>query len=159
MNEFGLKSPDASVADLGLKNVSAAYWNLTPAELIEETIIRGEGEITDTGALAVDTGEFTGRSPKDKFIVRDQLTESSIDWNKINQPLEPSKFESLLQKMQEYLKGKELWVRDVYACADPKYRTNVRVITETPWANLFADNMFLRPSDEEKLSLIPDWHV
>lgn len=64
MNEFGLKSPNASVADMGLKNVAAAYWNLTPAELVEETIIRGEGELTDTGALAVDTGEFTGALQK-----------------------------------------------------------------------------------------------
>ena len=80
MNEFGLKAKDATVADLGLKHFSDAYWNLSPAELVEETIIRGEGMLTDTGALAVDTGKFTGRSPKDKFIVCDEKTEKAVWW-------------------------------------------------------------------------------
>ncbi|MEY4110003.1 MAG: hypothetical protein RLZZ46_357, partial [Bacteroidota bacterium] len=84
MNEYGIKAPDATLASLGLEHVAAAYWNLTPAELIEETIHRGEGFLTDTGALAVDTGEFTGRSPKDKFIVCDENTENTVWWGDIN---------------------------------------------------------------------------
>ena len=83
MNEYGLKNPKASVADLGLKNVGTAYWNLSPAELVEETILQGMGELTDTGALAIDTGEFTGRSPKDKFTVFDPETEKSVWWGDI----------------------------------------------------------------------------
>ncbi|MBK8413305.1 MAG: phosphoenolpyruvate carboxykinase (ATP) [Bacteroidetes bacterium] len=159
MNEFGLKSPEATVASLGLKNVSAAYWNLTPAELIEETILRGEGELTDTGALAVDTGEFTGRSPKDKFIVCDAETEKNVWWGDINIKFEPEKFDRLYNRVMGYLTGREIYVRDCYACADPEYRLNVRVVTETPWQNLFANNLFLRPSTEEIMSISPDWTV
>ena len=84
MDEYGLKAKNATVADLGLKNVAAAYWNLTPAELVEETIVNGLGSLTDTGALAVDTGEFTGRSPKDRFVVCDENTENSVWWGDIN---------------------------------------------------------------------------
>ncbi|HAP69154.1 MAG TPA: phosphoenolpyruvate carboxykinase (ATP), partial [Flavobacteriales bacterium] len=80
MDEYGLRAEGASVADLGLKNVAAAYWNLTPAELVEETLINGQGALTDSGALAVDTGEFTGRSPKDRFVVCDEKTENSVWW-------------------------------------------------------------------------------
>jgi phosphoenolpyruvate carboxykinase (ATP) len=147
------------VADLGLKNVSAAYWNLTPAELIEETIIRGEGELTDTGALAVDTGEFTGRSPKDKFIVCDAETENSVWWGDINIKFDPERFDRLYQRVTAYLTGREVYVRDCYACADPEFRLNIRVVTETPWQNLFANNLFLRPTREEILKARADWTI
>ncbi len=159
MNEFGIKSQDASVADLGLKHVSAAYWNLTPAELVEETIIRGEGELTDTGALAVDTGEFTGRSPKDKFIVCDNETENTVWWGDINIKFDPEKFEKLYNRVTAYLTGREIYVRDCYACADKNFRLNVRVVTETPWQNLFANNLFLRPGREELHEFKPEWTI
>jgi phosphoenolpyruvate carboxykinase (ATP) len=159
MNEFGLKSPDASVADLGLKHVSAAYWNLTPAELIEETILRGEGELTDTGALAVDTGEFTGRSPKDKFIVCDSETENNVWWGDINIKFDTEKFDRLYNRVCGYLTGREVYVRDCYACADPEFRLNIRVVTETPWQNLFANNLFLRPTKEEIVKLKSEWTI
>src|SRR5688572_7735282 len=109
MKETGVKNPKADLSQIGFSDITL-HWNWGRDELISKTVELGQGEITDAGALAVDTGEFTGRSPKDKFIVRDQLTESSVDWNKINIPLEPSKFDSLLQKMQQYLKGNEVWV-------------------------------------------------
>ena len=112
MNEFGLKNPAASVADLGLRNVAAAYWNLTPAELAEETILHGMGELTDTGALAIDTGEFTGRSPKDKFTVKDGETENTVMWGDINIPYTEEKFESLRQRLLAYLTNREVYVRD-----------------------------------------------
>jgi phosphoenolpyruvate carboxykinase (ATP) len=159
MNEFGWKSPDATVADLGLKNVSAAYWNLTPSELVEDTIIRGEGELTDTGALAVDTGEFTGRSPKDKFIVCDSETENNVWWGDINIKFDPEKFDRLYNRVTAYLTDREIYVRDCYACADPAHRLNVRVVTETPWQNLFANNLFLRPTRDEILAFNPEWTV
>src|SRR6188474_2459411 len=97
INEFGLKAKEATIADLGIKNIEDAYWNLTPAELVEESIIRGEGVLTDTGALAVDTGKFTGRSPKDKFIVCDETTENSVWWGDINIKITTDKFEKLYE--------------------------------------------------------------
>ncbi len=160
INEFGLKAKDATIADLGLKNIGDAYWNLTPAELVEETIIRGEGMLTDVGALAVDTGKFTGRSPKDKFIVCDATTESSVWWGDINIKITPEYFDQVHEKMCAFLQGRTVYVRDSYACADPKYRLNIRVVTETPWANLFANNLFLRPTKDEILKMQKsDWSI
>ena len=114
MNEFGLKAKDATIADLGLKNVADAYWNLQPAELVEETILGGEGMLTDTGALAVDTGKFTGRSPKDKFIVCDETTEKSVWWGDINIKFDSEKFDRLYHRVTGYLQGKTIYVRDAY---------------------------------------------
>ena len=159
MNEFGTRGQNASVADLGLKNVSAAYWNLSPAELVEETIIRGEGELTSTGALSVDTGEFTGRSPKDKFIVFDEKTKDSVWWSDVNIKFDKDKFDQLYNRVTAYFTGKDVYVRDSYACADPKYRINIRVVTESPWQNLFANNLFLRPTTEEIKDIKPDWTI
>ncbi len=160
INEFGLKAKEATIVDLGLKNVGDAYWNLSPAELVEETIIRGEGMLTDTGALAVDTGKFTGRSPKDKFIVCDATTENSVWWGDINIKISPEYFDHMHDKICAYLQGKTIYVRDSYACADPKYRLNIRVVTETPWANLFANNLFLRPTKEEIHATVKsDWSI
>jgi len=159
MNEFGLKAKDASIAELGIKHVADAYWNLTPAELVEETIIRGEGMLTDTGALAVDTGKFTGRSPKDKFIVYDDITASSVWWGDINIKFAAEDFSRLYDRVCAYLQGKTIYVRDAYACADPKHKLNIRVVSESPWANLFAHNLFLRPTKDEILSAKKEWTI
>lgn len=158
-NEFGLKSAKATVADLGLANVAAAYWNLTPAELVEEAITRGEGTLVDSGALAADTGEFTGRSPKDRFIVCDETTENSVWWGDVNIKFDPAKFDLLYNRVCAYLSGKEVFVRDSYACADPQYRMNIRVVTEQAYHNIFANNLFLRPSKEEILNFNPEWTI
>jgi phosphoenolpyruvate carboxykinase (ATP) len=160
MNEFGLKAREATIADLGIRNVEDAYWNLTPAELVEESIIRGEAVLTDKGALAVDTGKFTGRSPKDKFIVCDETTEKSVWWGDINIKFDPLKFDRLYEKVCAYLQSKTVYVRDAYACADPKFRLNIRVVTESPWQNLFAHNLFLRPTKDEILKMVnADWTI
>jgi phosphoenolpyruvate carboxykinase (ATP) len=159
MNEFGIKPKDQSIAQLGLGNVEAAYWNLHPAELVEETIIRGEGVLTDTGALAVDTGEFTGRSPKDKFVVYDDNTKDSVWWGDVNNRFEADKFDLLHNRMLAYLSGKEVFVRDSYACADPSYRINIRVVNEYPWSNLFAYNLFLRPTEAELDTFKHEWLI
>ncbi|HEY6161527.1 MAG TPA: phosphoenolpyruvate carboxykinase (ATP), partial [Bacteroidia bacterium] len=159
MNQYGLRAKDATIANLGLGNVEAAYWNVNVAELVEETIIRGEGVLTDTGALAIDTGEFTGRSPKDKFIVYDNITKDSVWWGDVNFKFDPEKFDKLYNRVTAYLNGKEVYVRDCYACADPKFRLNVRVVTETPWASLFANNLFLRLTKEEILKFSPEWSI
>ncbi len=158
-NEFGLRASNASVASLGLGNVAAAYWNMTPAELVEEAIVRGEGRLVDSGALAADTGEFTGRSPKDRFIVKDAITENAVWWGDVNIPFDSQKFDLLYHRVCSYLAGKEIFVRDAYACADPKYRTNIRVVTEQAYHNIFANNLFLRPSKEEVLNFSPEWTI
>ncbi len=159
MNEIGIKPENASVSDLGLGNVSMAYWNLHPSELIEDTISRGEGVLADTGALAIDTGEFTGRSPKDKFVVYDETTKDSVWWGDVNNRFEADKFESLYHRMTAYLSGKEIYVRDAYACADPQFRINIRVINEFSWSNLFAYNLFLRPTQEELTNFKHEWLI
>ncbi|GAB4377443.1 MAG: phosphoenolpyruvate carboxykinase (ATP) [Salibacteraceae bacterium] len=160
MNEFGRKPKNFSLANLGLKHVRAAYWNLEPAELIEETLALGQGMLTDTGALAIDTGTFTGRSPKDKFIVKDAKTEKTVWWEgSFNNAFDEAKIEPLLNRMKAYMMDKEVYVRDVYACADPAHRMNIRVITEFPWSNLFAYNMFLRPTSEELENFNAEWTI
>jgi len=159
MNHFGRKPEGANLDYLGLKNVSAAYWNLAPAELVEETLHLGQGMLADTGALAIATGEFTGRSPPDKFIVKDEVTENTVWWSQFNIPFDAAKFDRLYQRMTAYLNGRDVYVRDAYVCADPRYRMNVRVVTEFPWSNMFAYNMFLRPTAEELDTIQPDWHV
>ena len=159
MNEYGLKNPKTSLADIGLKNVAIAHWNLTPAELVEETILQGQGELTDSGALAIDTGEFTGRSPKDKFTIFDSETENTVWWGDVNIKFDEGKFDQMFTRMAAYVTNREVYVRDCYACADPRYRMNIRVITEFPWQNLFVNNLFLRPTKEEIQTLTPDWVI
>ncbi len=151
--------PDASLHQLGINDVSHVHYQCTPEELSMQTISRNEGTLNDTGALVIRTGEFTGRSPKDKFIVKDNITKDTVHWNDFNLPIEPSSFDLLYQKMMTHLSGKEIWVRDGMVCADPAYRLNIRVINENPWSNLFAYNMFLRPNEQELENFIPDWHI
>lgn len=159
MKEFGTKSKKGNLAELGLEDVGCAYWNLSVPELVEETILRGQGVLTDTGALACDTGEFTGRSPKDKYIVKDSKTEKTIWWGEVNTPFNSSDFDALFNRVAAYLVGKDIFIRDAYACASPDYRLNIRVITEYPWQNLFANNLFLLPTNEEIVGFKHDWLI
>lgn len=159
MKEFGLKGANASLSTIGLAKVATAFWNLSPAELVEETLASGDGVLCNNGALAIDTGEFTGRSPKDKFLVCDDITKDTIWWGDINIKFEPAKFDALYNRVCNFLEGKEIYVRDSYACADPAYRLNIRVVTETPWSNLFANNLFLRPTTEEIANFNPEWTI
>ncbi|MEP2774090.1 MAG: phosphoenolpyruvate carboxykinase (ATP) [Fulvivirga sp.] len=158
MEELGLKSDKASVEQLGIKNATA-HWNLSPKKLAEIAVDKGQAERTASGAITVDTGEFTGRSPKDRFIVKDDVTEDAVWWGNINIPFDADKFDKLYAKVVDYLSGKELYVRDAYACADPKYRTNIRVVNEYPWSNMFVYNMFLRPTEDEIKTFDPEWTV
>lgn len=158
MQETGTKNPSAKLADLGL-DVAIAHWNHSSEDLTAKTLELGQGVLNDTGALSVNTGKFTGRSPKDKFTVKDAITEHSVDWGDINIPMSPETFDALYDKVCAYMKGKEVWVRDSYACADPKYRLNIRVVNETPWANLFCNALFLRPTEDEIKAQEPDWII
>ena len=159
MNNKGVKNPSADLTNLGFSNTTA-NWNSTREELIQSAIDLKLGVLNDTGALCIDTGEFTGRSPKDKFTIKDAVTENSVDWNNINQPFSPEAFDALEKKVIAHLdKNNEIFVRDVAACADPTYKLNIRVITETPWASLFADNMFIRLSADEIATFAPEWTI
>lgn len=149
----------ASLQSIGIHPNQPIHYQLTPETLAEQTVARGEGRLSDTGALVIQTGEFTGRSPKDKFIVKDAITENTVHWNEFNQPIDEKYFDILHEKITAYLNTKTLWVRDGYVCADPTYRLNVRVVNENPWSNLFAYNMFLRPTEDELDQFQADWHI
>jgi len=141
------------------KNAAAVYENLTTDELVAKALERNEGVIASSGALAADTGEFTGRSPKDKFLVKDQLTSDTAWWGTVNQPFEPAAFDALLGKVLNHMGGKELFVRHAYACADPTYRLNIQVVTESAYQNLFAKHLFLRPTAEEIANAPTEWII
>ncbi len=158
MQDIGSKPVNSTLAALGIMS-GKAYWNLPPEELVNRTLQLGQAFITSSGALAVDTGEFTGRSPRDKFMVKDAFTERTVWWNNFNIPFNPAQFEKLYKKVVAYFNGKEFYVRDAYACADPRYRLNLRVITEYPWSNLFAYNMFIRPTQDELKAFSPEWTI
>ena len=147
-----------SLEPYGIKNAQVNY-QLSPEELQEVTIENGQGVETANGTLAVNTGEFTGRSPKDRFIVKDAITEDKVWWGNINIPFDSDQFQKLYDKVVDYLSGKEIFVRDAYACADPNYKLNIRVINEYPWSNMFAYNMFLRPDETELEDFSPEWTV
>lgn len=143
---------------IGIKN-SNPLWNLTASELTEETLRLNQGVLTDTKALAIDTGEFTGRSPKDKFIVLDDKSKDTIWWGDVNFKFDSKKFDALYDKVVNYLSGKKIYVRDSFACADKNYRLSVRVVTELAWSNLFSNNLFIRPSKDELTSFYPEWTI
>src|SRR4029079_5190017 len=151
--------PKNMLFNLGLKSAENIFYQLPPDELINQAVGKGEGVLNNTGALVIDTGEFTGRSPKDRFIVKDTLTASTVNWNEFNLPIEEKYFDQLYQKMTDYLNDKKLWIRDCYACAHPDYRLNIRVINENPCCSLFAYNMFLRPEEKELGTIKIDWHL
>ncbi|HDZ14751.1 MAG TPA: phosphoenolpyruvate carboxykinase (ATP), partial [Pricia sp.] len=153
------KSPESvSLASSGIMH-SNIHYQLSASELHAITLEKKMGKEVSSGALAVNTGEFTGRSPQDRFIVKDAITTDNVWWGNINIPFEPSKFDALHEKVIDYLNTKELYVRDCYACADHNYRMDIRVINEYPWSNLFAYNMFIRPTNEELKHFEPEWTV
>ncbi|WP_044002291.1 phosphoenolpyruvate carboxykinase (ATP) [Hymenobacter swuensis] len=147
------------LAPLGISHAAQVHLNLTPAELVEHALRRGEGTLTDTGALMADTGQFTGRSPKDRFVVKDATTAESVWWGDINIPFEADKFDQLHQKMVQYLADKEVYVREAYAGANPDYELKLRVVNELTWHNLFCYNMFLRPAEGADTSWTPDFSI
>ena len=159
MKHVGNTPFDARLDAVGLEGVGRAHWNLPPAKLILQTLLRGEGVLTDQGALAIETGTFTGRSPKDRFLVKDNATEGRVDWGDINQPMTSEAFETLLRDVQAHLDGKSVFVKDAAVGADERYRIPVRVVAEKAWSSLFVDNMFIRLSEQERWVAEPQWHV
>ena len=151
-------SNEALIANIK-SHAKQVFENLTTDELIEKALERNEGQITDKGALAADTGEFTGRSPKDKFLVKDAKTADTAWWGAVNQPFESEKFDALLNRVVAHLEGREIFVRHAYACADPTYRLNIQVVTESAYQNLFAKNLFLRPTATEIATQPSEWVI
>src|SRR5216683_3183923 len=118
---------------LGIRNLSGAFYDLGAEQLIERAIQRQEGLLADNGALVVRTGQFTGRSPSDKFVVRDEFTESAVNWGPVNQPISPKHFDGIYSKLLAFLQGKELFVQHCFAGADRRYSLSVRVIAQAAW--------------------------
>lgn len=159
MKNVGNTPVDTSLDSISLDAMARVHWNLPPAKLILQTLLRGEGVLTPEGALSVSTGNFTGRSPKDRFIVQDDCTLSEVDWGNINQPMSTEHFDLLHRDMASYLEDKSAFVRDAAVGSDPETQIKTRVITEKAWANLFVSNMFVRLSDEDVLFPDPEWHI
>lgn len=159
MKELGNKTPDANLSDAGIEACKTAYWNLSPEDLVQHALDKGMGKLSKKGALVINTGKFTGRSPKDRFIVKDSYTADVVDWNYINFPFDTNNYQNLKNKLIAYLEDKDIYVRDAYACADEHYQLNIRVINEYPWSNQFASNMFLRPTEEQLQQFSPDWTI
>ena len=160
MTEPTIALSTSKLTRIGLHLTGTIHYQLSPDELVKHTLRREEGVLGETGALLIRTGEFTGRSPGDRFIVKDASTAEHIHWNDFNQPMEERYFDIILQQTVAWLnQSPELYIRDSYVCADPRYRLNIRVINETPAINLFAYNMFLRPTEKELDDFNPDWQV
>ena len=158
MTEKNFKSTAHHLRLYGI-HAEKIHWNLSPEELEKIAIEKGQATRTSAGAITVDTGEFTGRSPKDRFIVTDEVTEDYVWWGDINIPFSSEDFDKLYTKVVAYLSDQEVYVRDAYACADRTYRMNLRVINEYAWSNQFSYNMFLRPSEAELQDFEPDWII
>ena len=145
--------------DLGIAGNGVAYRNLEPAQLVEAALRRGEGTLSDTGALVVKTGKYTGRSPDDKFIVDTPAVHDEIAWGKINVPIEKAKYDALKAKVLAYLQNKELFVFDGFAGADPKYTKAFRIINELASQNLFIHQLLIRPTAEQLEGYTPDYTI
>ena len=143
----------------GLKDFSTAHWNYTAPPLYEAALRRNEGILSIDGALVTKTGEYTGRSPRDKFMVEDPSIQKDIWWGPVNQPIGADKFDIVHGRMMKYLKNSEVFVQDCYAGADPAYRLPVRIITENAWHSLFARNMFIVPPESALKGFKPEWTV
>ena len=147
---------NVDLSEHGLTPRGRVFTNPTTALLYIHTIVKGDGTLAEGGPLAVDTGHHTGRSPNDKFVVRELGSEDRIWWSKINQDLEPEQFEGLRTKVVSHLEGQDLYVVDAFAGADPAHRLALRVITHSPWHALFAKTLFIDPTDEELADFEPE---
>ena len=135
------------------------HRNLFPAPLVEAALRRGEAELAAGGSLVAGTGKRTGRSPKDKFTIKDALTENKVAWGSANQPFPPDKFDALYERVLDYLKGKELYVQDLFCGADPQYTLPIQVINEYAWHSLFVRQLFIRPTAEELKTHKPEFTI
>ena len=154
------KQGEGGLKHLGLDNLGRVYWNLSTPALYEEAIRRYEGSLSHLGPIVIRTGQYTGRLPKDKFLVREPSSEKKIWWGKINRPMPPEKFDALEHRLCAYLQGKDIFIENCYAGADENYRVPIRVISERASAALFARTMFIRELDPVLLAKhVPEFTV
>lgn len=144
---------------VGLRHLGRVHRNLCTSRLYEEALRRGEVRLSEGGALVALTGRHTGRSPKDRFIVEDEATKAEIWWGEVNRPVSEAAFERLHARLAAYLQGRDVFVQDLHAGADPAYRLPVRIVTQHAWHNLFARNMFIRPHRDELHDFEPQFTV
>src|SRR5262245_30816614 len=142
-----------------LLRTNQVHRNLHSGPLVEHAVRRGEGHLADNGAFAAYTGKYTGRTPKDRFMVKDSITADLVNWGEVNQPFDSAKFDAIFERVLEFLRGRELFVQDLYCGADPTYRLPIRVINNQAWQNLFVRAMFIRPSKEELKDHHPEFTV
>jgi phosphoenolpyruvate carboxykinase (ATP) len=154
----GTVNPTHRLEDQGITGLGAVYYNLLEPALIEEALKRGEGRLGLGGTLLVETGKYTGRSPKDKHVVRNERTENVIWWEN-NGSMTPEGFDRLEADMLEHMKGREYFVQDLYAGADPANRLDVRLVTELAWHGLFIRHLLRRPDREELFSFVPAFTI
>lgn len=160
MQNFGPYISKYGVENHGIKNPNTVYWNLSTSMLYEQIIRRREGAIVHLGPICVSTGDHTGRSPNDKFTVKEPTSEQDIWWGKVNRPISQEAFDSLMRRMIAYTQNRDIFVFDGYVGTDERYRMPVRIITEYAWHNLFARNMFVREFDPYKLANhVPEFTV
>ena len=159
MQSLGVNPSRYGLEKHGVRNVNQAFWNLGTAALVENAIRRREGLLAAGGALAVRTGQYTGRSPDDKFVVREPSTQDRIWWGPVNRPFEPERFDMLYGRLLAYLQGVDLYVQDCYVGADPAYQIPVRIVTEYAWHNLFARQLFVRPDWTKTQDHVPRFTI
>ena len=152
MNTYGIEK-------YGIINSKAVYRNLTPAQLVEAALRREEGTLSNTGALVVKTGKYTGRSANDKFIVDTPAVHDDIAWGKVNRPISKENFYAIYDKVVAYLQNKEVFIFDGFAGADPKYTKSFRIINELASQNLFIHQLLRRPSAEQLESFKEDYTI
>ncbi len=160
LDQAQLVKSEYSLSHHGLRNLNNVYWNLPIEALYEEIVFRDEGKIARGGPIIVETGEWTARAANDKFIVKEPENESHIWWGQYNRPFSEEKFNALYERIQGYLQGRDLFVQDVYAGADPNHRLQVRIITELAWHSLFVRNMFIAAETHDELrKFVPDFTI
>ncbi len=154
----GRVNPSQKLENQGITGLGTVHYNLIEPALIEAAIARGEGKLGIGGAFLVSTGQFTGRSPKDKHVVRTPSVEDTIWWDN-NAPMSPEGFANLRADMLEHMKGRDYYVQDLYAGADPEHRLDVRVVTELAWHGLFIRHLLRRPERAELDTFVPEWKI
>lgn len=159
MQNAGVRPSRYQLDQHGIRNFQVAHWNLGTAQLVEKALQRHEGMLASGGAFVVQTGQFTGRSPKDKYVVREPGTENTVDWGSVNQPMPEQIFDQIYARLTKSWESDELFVHDCFAGADPKYTLPVRVIAQRAWHALFARQLFIRPDPLTTGDHVPQFTV